>query len=344
MALNQASDVEAWYASTKNLHLASLPFCAACRSVATLHLKVDADTPEQLVAAPPLDDEEERVPRLRARRVTWMLPTAEMLSKPIYALADVRVWAFGVFFNDSLEDMVWPGRLSRLVLGDRHSNGPRAAKEFRKSFNMPIAGVEWPTSLQSIVFGDRFTHPVDKAKWPPSLKQVTFGVFFNEPIADVAWPGSIEEMTFGSWFNQPVGGVSWPSCLKKLVWGDSFNQPIDGVVWPALLEVEFGHQFSQSINEVVWPSLHKVTFEHFAYYLENVNVARLLEDNRLWAWLRPMFGQRQMAAVSGGGHIRSSLLPADQLCGLALISPQAGFGSRVQLSSVRDRGLDPILS
>lgn len=277
VALNQAWDGEPWYAPTKDLQLASLAFCAACRSVATLHLKVDDDTPGQLLAPPPLDHEEQRVPRLLARRVTWMLPTTEMLSKSIYAVADARVWAFGVFFNDSLDEMVWPRRLSKLVLGDRFSNGRRWAGEFRKSFNMPITGVEWPTCLQSIVFGGRFDQPVVGVKWPPSLKQVTFGVFFNQPIAEAAWPASIEEMRFGMWFNQPVKDVSWPPCLKKLVLGDRFNQLLDGVNWPALLEIEFGQDFSQSINEVVWPSVQRVNFDRFAYNLENVTLPNSLK-------------------------------------------------------------------
>ncbi|CAN0078967.1 unnamed protein product, partial [Ectocarpus fasciculatus] len=51
VALNLTCEEEQqWYTSTKELQLASRQFCTACRAVATLHFRVDDDTPGRLLA------------------------------------------------------------------------------------------------------------------------------------------------------------------------------------------------------------------------------------------------------------------------------------------------------
>ncbi|CAM9691685.1 unnamed protein product, partial [Ectocarpus sp. 4 AP-2014] len=47
VALNQTCDggKRRWYASTLELQRVSLAFCGACRSVPTLHVRVDRETP-----------------------------------------------------------------------------------------------------------------------------------------------------------------------------------------------------------------------------------------------------------------------------------------------------------
>ncbi|CAM9669642.1 unnamed protein product, partial [Hapterophycus canaliculatus] len=47
IALHQAcgGSLRRWYASTLQLQLASLGFCRACRSVPTLHVRVNRSTP-----------------------------------------------------------------------------------------------------------------------------------------------------------------------------------------------------------------------------------------------------------------------------------------------------------
>lgn len=84
VALNQAPDTDEWYTTTVQLQLASPEFCAACRSVPTLHLRVDKHTPTRLRSdgdASSSTEEGEsagngvvaRVPVIRARKVTWDL-------------------------------------------------------------------------------------------------------------------------------------------------------------------------------------------------------------------------------------------------------------------------------
>ncbi|CAM9581862.1 unnamed protein product, partial [Ectocarpus sp. 12 AP-2014] len=82
VALNETCNGKSWYTSTKELQLASLELCMTCRHHQTLHLTVDAHTPRRLLAAADAPSPHPkrlcgtRVPRLRARRVTWNVPTA----------------------------------------------------------------------------------------------------------------------------------------------------------------------------------------------------------------------------------------------------------------------------
>lgn len=50
IALAQATSHFTWYTSTKQLQLASLQFCVACRNTTAMALSVDHDTPIQLWA------------------------------------------------------------------------------------------------------------------------------------------------------------------------------------------------------------------------------------------------------------------------------------------------------
>ncbi|CAM9696951.1 unnamed protein product [Ectocarpus sp. 8 AP-2014] len=108
-ALNDTCDGKCCYTSTTELQLASLEFCIACRNFKTLHLKVDKNIPGWLLAAadalPPNPTQlcGTRVPRLRTRRVTWNMPSAEALEPPVYALTDVDGLEFGHGFHRRLQ-------------------------------------------------------------------------------------------------------------------------------------------------------------------------------------------------------------------------------------------------
>ncbi|CAN0193582.1 unnamed protein product, partial [Hapterophycus canaliculatus] len=178
VALNQSWDAKRWYTSTMELQLASLDFCVACRSVPTLHLIVDDDTPSRLLRF--ADGEEHasvardtpdggrcksRVPRFLARSVTWGVASAERLKSPIGALSKVESFVFGNAFNDRVEGVSWPPRVERLLV-------------FGEFFNQPIEKVEWPASLELLVFGWEFNQRISQVVWPPSLRRLVFGVRF----------------------------------------------------------------------------------------------------------------------------------------------------------------------
>ncbi|CAN0043982.1 unnamed protein product, partial [Scytosiphon promiscuus] len=261
VALSQTCDGKEWYASTRELQLASLQFCAACRGATTLTLRVDRDIPRRLLAAadaPPPNRKKlcrTRVPRLRARRVVWDLPTAAELRTSVYAVAEAREMHFSRKFVESLEGVVWPRCLRILEV---HSGA--------LSSDLSMAGVVWPGSLQRLTFGGRFNQPMEEVVFPASLVEVSFGFYFNRSIERISWPAGLRRLKFLFDFNQPIRAVTWPDSMTQLTLGSTFNRPIHGVKWPAsLLQLTFGYYFDKPIEGVVWPAtLQRLTFgRHF---------------------------------------------------------------------------------
>ncbi|CAN0196803.1 unnamed protein product, partial [Scytosiphon promiscuus] len=80
------------------------------------------------------------VPRLRAHRVKWNLPSAEKLKRHKHVAIGASAIKFGRDFTDSLGGIRWPRRLKVLEFSAR------------SRFNTPIAGVAWPVSLQCVTF------------------------------------------------------------------------------------------------------------------------------------------------------------------------------------------------
>ncbi|CAB1104351.1 unnamed protein product [Ectocarpus sp. CCAP 1310/34] len=292
-------DGKRWYTSTKELQQASLEFCIACRKYQTLRLRVDVQTPRTLLAAVDAPSPHSkrpcrtRVPRLRARRVIWNMPTATELKSPIFALKDVVRLDFGPAFEGSLESVAWPQRLKEIdfswgSLFNQPIEGvefPPSLLELRLSdaFDQPIEDAILPKSLQFFMFGDDFNHPVDDIRWPPSLEQVFFGKHFNQPIEEVVWPSSLKELTFGyrSRFDQPIKDVEWPASLRQLTFGEAFDQPIESVTFPASLEeLAFDTDFNQPIEGVTWPdSLQRLAFGFlFNQPIDNVRWPASLEE------------------------------------------------------------------
>ncbi|CAM9804853.1 unnamed protein product, partial [Ectocarpus fasciculatus] len=97
-----------------------------------MHLTVDAHFPRRLLAAVDAPSPHPnrlcgtRVPRQRAWRVTWNMPTAGELRTLIFALADVNYLEFGRVFSGSLDAVAWPRRLKVIKFGKR------------SSFDMPV--------------------------------------------------------------------------------------------------------------------------------------------------------------------------------------------------------------
>jgi len=112
VALNQANDGQLWYTETKQLQIASLEFCVACRSVSTLALIVDKYTPTHLWAGAPARETRSakrlsatRVPTLRAPPVVWEL-SASALRHTRGSFSGVKVFFFGDDFNDDVRRVV----------------------------------------------------------------------------------------------------------------------------------------------------------------------------------------------------------------------------------------------
>lgn len=247
VSLQQACcDRESWYTSTTQLQLASLPFCLACRDSVTLCLTVDDKTPGRLLAggsdgdavavAAPHQRGRTRVPRLRAREVTWHRRSFVELSAPIYALAEADFLIVDGGFNRGVDTVVWPAKLRRLEFGDY--------------FNQSIAGASWPASLEQLTFGCNFNQSVEDVSWPTSLQELAFLGNFNQSIEGVTWPSSLQQLAFGREFDQPVEGAVWPASLQQLTFGLKFNQPVQRVAWPSSLkQLAFGDDFDHPLEQ-----------------------------------------------------------------------------------------------
>ncbi|CAM9852451.1 unnamed protein product [Ectocarpus sp. 8 AP-2014] len=301
VGLDETCDGKSWYTSTKELQLASIELCVACRKHQTPHLIVDTEIPRRLLAAadaPPSQPKRlfrTRVPRLRARRVTWDMPTAAELRKPIFAMTDLDCLEFGDDFEGGLEAVAWPQRLKTIEFVATSGFNKRIdlvqwppslqRLEFGGSFFQPIEGAKFPPSLQDLTFfagfnhpiggailpssllkldlGSNFNHPIEDVAWPPSLRQLAFGEDFNQPIELATFPASLKHLIFDAFseFDQPIRRVAWPTSLEGLAFGICFNQPIEGVVWPdSLQRLCFGICFDQPIDNVKWPaSLQELT-------------------------------------------------------------------------------------
>lgn len=276
MAVNQAFDMRQWYTSTKHLQVACWQLCEVCRRANTLHLRVGYGFPTSLLAGmdgvnanPQGGVVASRVPRVRARGVTWVLPSADLLSNPFDAIAEVEELRFCDAFDGSLRIQAWPHRLRTMEFGV----GSR--------FNQPIVGVVWPVLLQVLKFGCSFNQPIEQVVWPNCLQQLTFWQNFNQPIERVQWPSALQHLTLGWDFNQPVGGVTWPASLQVLTFRNAFDQPIESVVWPASLqEMNFGAYFNRPIEGVTWPSsLRRLVFKgKFNQPIEGVIWPPLLQE------------------------------------------------------------------
>ncbi|CAN0044122.1 unnamed protein product, partial [Scytosiphon promiscuus] len=285
VALYQMCGEDSWYTSSKELQLASLQVCAACRSFTTLNLTVEHDASRNVLEPkwlPSLSRERmpsSRVPQLRPRRLTWNFATTEGVKPSMsYALTEAIAMKYGhdiVDLDDiyHFTDEPTPSfELRALSDGWRVGVGsaiwvrlpppmeqvifPASLQEltFGCYFNQRIDRVVWPASLKQLTFGRIFNQPIEKVVWPTSLQQLTFGNRFNYPIQRTQWPASLRRLEFGYFFDQAVEGVAWPDSLRQLSFGDSFNKPLEGAVMPvSLTDFTLGAYFNQPIERVTWP-------------------------------------------------------------------------------------------
>ncbi|CAM9210436.1 unnamed protein product [Sphacelaria rigidula] len=153
IALNEASSWGESFLPTKQLQLASLQLCIACRCVSTLCVKFDECTPRRLWTDPGEQSStptarrmdrshKSRVPLLRAHSVVCMSSAgADIMSRETNVQNNVRNLYFDSMFDGSLDNAVWPPRVMEVVFGGRGSRK-------RIKFNQSITGVVWPASLQ----------------------------------------------------------------------------------------------------------------------------------------------------------------------------------------------------
>ena len=115
--------------------------------------------------------------------------------------------------------------------------------DFIGSFNV----IFFPSSLQELVFPDRFNESVAGFVLLSSLVRLTFGESFDQSVAELELPSSLAELRFGYSFNQPVSKLKLPPSLLRLIFGSDFNQAVCELNLPcSLQELTFGDEFNQA--------------------------------------------------------------------------------------------------
>lgn len=135
----------------------------------------------------------------------------------------------------SVKGVVWPESLLVLEL-------------LQRSFNTPLEDMVFPDSLQDIVLGGTFNHPVAGIALPSQLRGISFlSCQFNQSIAEIAWPSQLRRIVFLSeCFDKPIQGIQWPASLQYPTLGGRINWPIAGIQWPPDLRVlKFSQDFDQ---------------------------------------------------------------------------------------------------
>eukprot|EP00439_Symbiodinium_sp_Y106_P040795 s653_g5.t1 len=139
------------------------------------------------------------------------------------------------------QGMQLPSSLQTLTFGNR--------------FNQSLAGIQLPSSLQSLTFGFDFNQSLEGLQLPSSMQSLTFGNRFNQSLAGIQLPSSLQSLTFGHDFNQSLEGLQLPSSLQSLTFGNRFNQSLAGIQLPSSLQsLTFGHDFNQRLDGIQLPS------------------------------------------------------------------------------------------
>eukprot|EP00903_Cladosiphon_okamuranus_P015583 g14388.t1 len=293
---HDGSQRQGWFLSTVNLSMTSRQFCISCRIARLYHVRIATFSPwlkndhhveratREVSVATNVPEPEyhhnppggyPRIPRLRARRVTWELSTAQSDGQ---LTADLeRLMVFGDDMNDDVEEALFPPLLQELSFSrdfkratvpltsggdlDRGTASPSSSLQeliFGSYFNEAFdESFELPRSLTRLNMGSRFNRPLNRIKWPPAMRHLALGWRFDQDVQDVALPSCLQTLEFGFSFNRPIAGVALPASLNRLTFGDMFNEPIDGVrKWPDYLRhLAFGGEFNQQILAVSWPPL-----------------------------------------------------------------------------------------
>jgi len=160
----------------------------------------------------------------------------------------------GYCFNQPLLDWSPPSLLIELSLGDENGEG---------EWNLPLTQLRLPSNLHKLTFGSCFDRPLTGLHFPASLRVLRFGRYFTGSLAVAAWtlPPMLEELHMGAVWNRPCTDLHLPPTLRKLTFSDHFNQPIENeqgectLILPATLtELRFGSHFNQSLRCLRLPS------------------------------------------------------------------------------------------
>lgn len=150
---------------------------------------------------------------------------------------------------------------------ENYLNEDKTKLIFNFNYNEPLDDIIFPSTIQSIKFGDYFNQPIENVNWPLSLESIEFGKEFNQPIDKVKWPPSIQNISIGynfqSSFNKSIENVIWPESIKQITFYGDMGTSIDNL--PINLEI-------LNIREISEPITNPPPF------LKNINVFLIKKD------------------------------------------------------------------
>ena len=72
---------------------------------------------------------------------------------------------------------------------------------------------------------------------PSSLQSLSFGDGFDQSLEGIQLPSSLQSLMFGNDFDPRLEGIQLPSSLQSLMFGHDFNQSLDSIQLPAACRV-----------------------------------------------------------------------------------------------------------
>ncbi len=236
---------------------------------------------------------------------------------------------FGLEFEQKLQPGVLPMGLTNLSFGDLF-NLPIQPKvlpmglkrlQFGKAFNRRLPAEVLPMGLLKVKFGSNFDHP--EVVFPSTLQKIVFGDKFdcsvygplsgpfgddiNRYLQEKVLPSKLTSLTFGRDFNRWLYEGVLPVSLINLKFGRNYNQPLcEGVLPSKLVSLELGLMFNQ-LCCIFPPSLSMIVFRNPLQYPLAIDAIsyKIMEDVRdmrisTQALPQP-FVERFQALV--GGHV-----------------------------------------
>ena len=140
-----------------------------------------------------------------------------------------------------------------------------------------------PETATTIIFNNKFNHPLKPGFIPMGVTKIIFGHAFNQKLEPQIISSGVTEIIFGNAFNQKIEPKIIPSSVLKLTFGKYYDQPIEKNVLPEKLESLFLNSLSyqhQLQNDVLPDSVVNFKFYSTNYTKEIPNrVTILIIDN-----------------------------------------------------------------
>ena len=120
-----------------------------------------------------------------------------------------------------------------------------------REFNLPIAGIVWPSSLRVLQLGAKFNQSVssvDGVHFPSGLNELYLCTItnnhdgmnsrFNQPIDELQLPESLFVLQLGTSFTHSISKLKLPSCLLQLAIGGVCVDEANSLLIQSIMNIE----------------------------------------------------------------------------------------------------------